>query len=580
MKQAPTACRARFVDRAFSLTGRLCVCVAAFGAATSFAAQEPLLRELDPDGDGVIHLQDVPAKHRTLVIRQATLAGLDVSKPLSWSGLWRGRTIYLQNLERRGELARDWDRPTDGLDFGRRAGELGVRPFGPAGDLEVEYSDSVRARASSTFAKFDSNRDYRLSVEEVRDAHPSAIHEWSRADRDDDHVLTFFEMANYFAADVERQQFSQARDFSDWTINGVTVTRQHRLRALEDFKQFNQNNNSYIEPNELPPNWSLPELDANRDNRVTLEEMYQARAEYVGRIEERNAEAALRDSRQKIDQMQCSYAAGSLIRRYDANRDNLLSRQSGEWRQFPWIAEAADVDKNDVLDPQELGDWMYAQLQSQPEADLPLDMPVWFLERDVDRDQQISLSEFAPTGRTAAVAEFEGYDHNRDGFITAREAVSRSGGGKLQYAYSQPKLIESGKEVFAEITITDDLTIADVDVYVAIAMNGDDHLELSLAGPDGTTASLYFSNRYKAWSSGRQFNNTLIDEEAPHSRQRLPRPPAHRSFRPQGMLDKQRLSLSAFYGRPARGTWRLVIRNGGRIAGLLEGWALYVKPET
>ena len=566
-------------NKSFRLAIGTILCVIGLNRGST-SAREPNINANDRNGDGYVTQKEILAEDRTAILRYASLAGLDITKPLPRNGLILGRQIYFQKLEHRGEPGSVWDQPADGLSFGRLPGASGVRPFGPAGDVDVEYSDEVRNRASHTFGNFDNNRDGVLSVEEVRDAHPAAIHEWFRADRNDDHKLSYFEMAHYFAADIGRRNISEARNRSDWTINGVTVTAEHRQAAKGLFERFDEDKNRRVAPHELPPNWSMSKLDANGDNMVTLEEMYLARAEYLGRVQKKNAEALLRDSRQKIDQMQCSYAADNLIRRYDSNRDNMLSRQSGEWRQFPWIAEAADSNKNGNLDAGELGDWMYSQLQSQPEADFPLDMPVWFLERDTNRDEQVSLSEYVATGRTAAFSEFEGYDHNRDGFITAQEAVSRSGGGKTRYAYSQPRLIEAGNEIFAEITITDDITIADVDVYVAIAMNGDDLLELSLVGPDRTTASLFFSNRYKAWSNGRQFNNTLIDEEAPYSRQRLPRPPAHRSFRPQGMLDDDRQSLSAFYGQPARGTWRLVIRNNARIAGLLEGWALFVKPES
>jgi hypothetical protein len=36
--------------------------------------------------------------------------------------------------------------------------------------------------------------------------------------------------------------------------------------------------------------------------------------------------------------------------------------------------------------------------------------------------------------------------------------------------------------------------------------------------------------------------------------------------------------LKAFYNKPARGTWQLAINNKSQVAGLLEGWALLIKP--
>jgi subtilisin-like proprotein convertase family protein len=144
--------------------------------------------------------------------------------------------------------------------------------------------------------------------------------------------------------------------------------------------------------------------------------------------------------------------------------------------------------------------------------------------------------------------------------------------------------LEAEHEVASAVFIPDDVLIADIDVQVSILKDGDDDLDLRLVGPDGTTAALYFTNRRKAWGGGRMFDDTLIDDEAPHSGSRLPSPPAHRSFRPQGMGDPQRSSLKVFYGKHAKGTWQLIVRNNarnrGRGAGLLNGWALLVKPAS
>jgi hypothetical protein len=55
---------------------------------------------------------------------------------------------------------------------------------------------------------------------------------------------------------------------------------------------------------------------------------------------------------------------------------------------------------------------------------LPPGLPAWFLRLDSDGDGQLTQSEFAPTGSPAALQEFDTYDHNRDGIMTAKEAAA------------------------------------------------------------------------------------------------------------------------------------------------------------
>jgi len=55
---------------------------------------------------------------------------------------------------------------------------------------------------------------------------------------------------------------------------------------------------------------------------------------------------------------------------------------------------------------------------------LPPGLPAWFLRLDSDGDGQLTQSEFAPTGSPGALQEFETYDHNGDGIITAKEAAT------------------------------------------------------------------------------------------------------------------------------------------------------------
>ena len=54
---------------------------------------------------------------------------------------------------------------------------------------------------------------------------------------------------------------------------------------------------------------------------------------------------------------------------------------------------------------------------------LPAGVPSWFLERDRDGDGQLTLGEYGATRSVTRLREFQTLDHNRDGVLTAREAV-------------------------------------------------------------------------------------------------------------------------------------------------------------
>jgi len=57
------------------------------------------------------------------------------------------------------------------------------------------------------------------------------------------------------------------------------------------------------------------------------------------------------------------------------------------------------------------------------------DLPEWFVLDDRDKDGQVSMSEFSKTWSDSVVAEYEKFDPDNDGYITAREAVAANKNG-------------------------------------------------------------------------------------------------------------------------------------------------------
>ncbi len=538
-------------------------------------AREPDFPALDKAGNGNGYLEpsEIPAEDFVIIARYASLVGADISSPVPLSTLGNGRLKYFELLDRSKELGSVWEPPAKDQEFGRLLGTPGVRPFGQAGKMAGEYTSRNQAYTRGTFRNYDANRDGVLSRDEVGAAFKTALTGWFAADHDKNGLLTFTELADYYAADTLRRKMSKSQERSTWKIGDTKVTERHRQHAEWLMGKFDKNKNGTINRDEVPEEWKtgngLSWADADGDGQITKLEMQ------VGAVRFLNENDLAADRKTDPNLETCDTLASDMIRRYDRNNDRALDRN--ERAPIGGDLSAADINSNGLIQHEELSRWMLARLNSQPSAGLPEGLPVWFIESDIDLDGQVLLDEFLKSNPRSATSEFERYDHNRDGIVTADESVSRTAGGKMRFASSSPRVFESGKETYSEVFIGESLTIADIDVQVTITKQGDDDIALLLIGPNGETATLYYTAGAKPWGGGRLFADTLIDDEAPDIPQRLRLPPAHRSFRPQGMKNRRMNSLSVFYGQPARGTWRLVIRNNSRVAGLLGGWALLVK---
>ena len=122
------------------------------------------------------------------------------------------------------------------------------------------------------------------------------------------------------------------------------------------------------------------------------------------------------------------------------------------------------------------------------------------------------------------------------------------------------------------ITITGNVTIADLSVKVNVAHTNDSNLYIYLRGPDGTVAVL--SNhrggpgdpQVSTWG----FSNTVFDDEA-RTAVGGGRAPFAGSFRPE-------TPLSVFDGKSARGAWQLWVEDRARgNVGVLNGWSLSIE---
>jgi subtilisin-like proprotein convertase family protein len=105
--------------------------------------------------------------------------------------------------------------------------------------------------------------------------------------------------------------------------------------------------------------------------------------------------------------------------------------------------------------------------------------------------------------------------------------------------------------------------ITDVNVKINVTHTWDADLDIYLRHPDGTLVELTSDNG----SSGDNYTNTIFDDEAATSILGQAAPFTG-TFKPEGLL-------STLDGKPASGTWQLVVTDDeGQDTGTLNSWSL------
>ncbi|MFM7148306.1 MAG: S8 family serine peptidase, partial [Gemmataceae bacterium] len=161
-------------------------------------------------------------------------------------------------------------------------------------------------------------------------------------------------------------------------------------------------------------------------------------------------------------------------------------------------------------------------------------------------------------------------DQNGNGVGDAGDAYSGSftvsaSTGVFTFSNTSPTPIQDLTTTVSTITITQAVQIQDINVQVNITHTYDSDLHLYLRGPDGTEVSLV---RYRG-TSGDNFNNTILDDEAGTSVSRG-KAPFSGSYRPEALL-------SAYDGKVTTGTWTLFVYDRSSLdTGTLNSWSLTV----
>lgn len=265
------------------------------------------------------------------------------------------------------------------------------------------------------------------------------------------------------------------------------------------------------------------------------------------------------------------YLAGTLMEKFDANRNGRI--ESSESRNIGLPIAQIDLNRNSEITRDELFEFL-AQWQRETVNDDLDGLPPWFFERDENRDEQISMMEFASEWTDEKVNEFMSYDANADGIVTIAEVQSSKALSGGSFRMTTAEVLPPRKTIISEIEVTEDFIVGDLNVEISITHSHDEYLEGFLIGPDGQQVEL-FTN---VGGHDDNFEKTFFDDQSSYPITKM-KPPFRGVFQPEALLKRQP-GLSHFNGKSIQGVWQLMIRatRSDRF-GMLHQWALHVKPQ-
>jgi len=399
--------------------------------------------------------------------------------------------------------------------FGPLRGQRAVPGFGSAVATQVPILPEDLARADERLQRYDGNRDGYIDRSEAGSA------PWREEP---------------FQFDVDR----------DGRLSRVELARRYALRRVP------------VAPGVRGPPPPSGGSSAPGGNPSWEEQQRRER-------ERREAEEAARRRASFRGTRESWHLAETLMSRHDTNRDGLLD--AGECRSMGLSAAAADTDRDQRINRPELAAWLAEQEAAVGRA-VPRELPSWFVEKDVNSDGQVQMSEFSHEWTDERLDEFLRLDLNRDGMIVADECLQALNRMNEEYANHRFQMIPTKGTIRSEIEVEEKETIADLDVQLSITHTHDSHLNVFLIGPEGQRVELFTG----VGGQDDHFDKTILDEESPRSILRAA-PPFPDRYQTEE-TSRGGKGLKQFYGQSMAGTWTLLIEANSDRPGVLHGWSL------
>lgn len=363
--------------------------------------------------------------------------------------------------------------------------------------------------------------------------------------------------------------------------------------AEETIERCDRNDDGFVDRREATRNrWTHRDPfadDLNKDNRLSVMELAQRYArrrllasdagELIqrarrtgGDIRPSSPSRRRRSSEWWREGGSDFWLTASLMSRFDNNRNGRLEGDEAIQTGLP--VGMIDLDRDGEIVRDELFEYVGAMQRKAGNATDGL--PGWFYELDANTDDQVALGEFASSGdwSVARRQEFERYDLNGDGLLTAKEVLKSNSVTGGSYQNSDAIVLPPQRTMISEIEVDDDFPIRKLTVQISLTHTSTGQLDGFLTGPNGQRVELFT----EVGGGGNNFENTTFDDQS-SSPVTKAKPPFEGSYRPEA-VDRRQPGLAQFNGQSVKGIWQLVIR-GSRSDrfGMLHSWGLTVTPE-
>ena len=271
----------------------------------------------------------------------------------------------------------------------------------------------------------------------------------------------------------------EAEAFSD-----LKITEEDEREAERVLARYDRNRDKILDAEEIRRGrWSEPAstTDVNKDGKLTKRELalrYARRREARGdrgssRGSSSSGSSSSSDRSRRFGGFsrfggrsggdsggRTAMIVNMVFQRYDTNKNGVFEKS--EWGGFRSDPSAADTNRDGKITRDEYTKWMEQRMSgsrwgrsrgdsrdrgrssssrssdsrsasSTPQDDrrsyrmpsrgdrLPDDLPAWFTRQDSNADGQVTMSEYSRVWSDAVVQEFNLFDLNRDGIVTAKE---------------------------------------------------------------------------------------------------------------------------------------------------------------
>ncbi|PHS14000.1 MAG: hypothetical protein COA78_06360 [Blastopirellula sp.] len=226
--------------------------------------------------------------------------------------------------------------------------------------------------------------------------------------------------------------------------------------------RYDKNKNGALDGNEWKGvKWRTPaeDSDTNHDGRLTRAELCERLTKYNADkdSEKKSSSSSSKPSPDKRDEAMEKYTryAQMMMKQYDTNKNGSVDKS--EWSKMKGNPGEFDKNRDGRLDLKEMTAGLMAKNKGAssssssrptsryssksrssssrtPEKEvvptyrflsaterLPEGLPDWFTRNDANADGQIMMSEYSTSWTSSKVREFQGFDLNGDGVITAKE---------------------------------------------------------------------------------------------------------------------------------------------------------------